>query len=67
VQAGVTDQIDDPMPRLNGPRASRDIAGREVIEGVIGEKLFGLYCGDKGGIASNKGEGEGGPGYFLVR
>ena len=29
-----------------------------MIEGVIGEKLFGLCCGDKGGIASNKGEGE---------
>ena len=26
--------------------------------GVIGEKLFGLCCGDKGGIASNKGEGK---------
>ena len=29
-----------------------------MIEGVIGEKLFGLRCSDKGGIASNKGEGE---------
>ena len=29
-----------------------------MIEEVIGEKLFGLGCGDKGGIASNKGEGE---------
>jgi hypothetical protein len=26
--------------------------------GVIGEKRFGLCCGDKGGIASNKGEGK---------
>jgi hypothetical protein len=29
-----------------------------VIEGVIGEKLFGLRSGDKGSITRNKGEGE---------
>jgi hypothetical protein len=29
-------------------RASRDITGGKVIEGVIGEKLFGLRGGDKG-------------------
>jgi hypothetical protein len=29
-----------------------------VIEGVIGEKLFGRCCGNKGGITRNKGEGE---------
>jgi hypothetical protein len=29
-----------------------------VIEGVIGEKRFGLCCGDKGDIASHKREGE---------
>jgi hypothetical protein len=29
-----------------------------VIEQVFGEKLFGLRCGDKGGITRNKGEGQ---------
>jgi uridine phosphorylase len=29
-----------------------------VTEGVIGEKVFGLRSGDKGGIARNKDEGE---------
>jgi hypothetical protein len=58
VQAGVTDQIDDRASAGWSPRASRDIAGREMIEGIIGEKLFGLCCGHKGGIACNESEGE---------
>jgi len=39
-------------------RAPRSITGGKVIEGVIGEKLFGLRSSDKGSIARNKGEGK---------
>ena len=58
MQAGGADQIDNRTPRLWSPRASRDIAGGRAIEWVFGEKLFGLRCGDKGGIACNTGESE---------
>jgi hypothetical protein len=45
VQAGIDGSSASAFWSL---RASRDITGEKVIEGVIDEKLFGLCCGDKG-------------------
>jgi hypothetical protein len=55
VQAGIDGSSASAVWSL---RASRDITRGKVIEGVIGEKLFGLRSGDKGSITRNKGEGE---------
>jgi hypothetical protein len=52
VQAGIDGSSASAVWSL---RASRDITRGKVIEGVIGEKLFGLHSGDKGSINRNKG------------